>query len=71
MLIPPFVRNIGYKIVAATRYKVFGKNKGVCAYVPGLRKRFLDMGFAESESRSTPPGGDVKTNLSSECVKDV
>jgi len=57
MCVPPFVRDIAYKIVANNRYSLFGKHEA-CSYKPGLRKQFLNWG--EPVSTST-----------AECVKDV
>lgn len=42
-LFPRFLRDLGYKIVAANRYQVFGKNDGVCLMpTPEYRARLVD-----------------------------
>ncbi|PRP76788.1 hypothetical protein PROFUN_14838 [Planoprotostelium fungivorum] len=43
ILLPPFIRDLGYQGVAAIRYNVFGKSKTqACQFMPGLRSKFLD-----------------------------
>lgn len=56
IVIPWFIRDFVYNAVAKNRYRIFGKNKGQCSYVPGLRKRFLD--FTQQEDCSN----DSSTN---------
>lgn len=42
LLVPPFVRNFFYKIIARNRYRWFGKKNECMIPTPELRKRFLD-----------------------------
>ncbi len=42
--VPEFIRDVCYSMVSQSRYTVFGKHNGVCAYQPGLRRQFLDLG---------------------------
>eukprot|EP01117_Protostelium_nocturnum_P015856 TRINITY_DN6184_c0_g1_i1.p1 TRINITY_DN6184_c0_g1~~TRINITY_DN6184_c0_g1_i1.p1 ORF type:complete len:187 (+),score=47.71 TRINITY_DN6184_c0_g1_i1:182-742(+) len=45
ILIPPIIRDTVYNFVSSSRYLVFGKGKqDSCSHVPGLRKKFLDLG---------------------------
>ncbi len=41
MLVPPFVRNIGYKIFAKYRYKLFGQVEACRMPTPEIRAKFL------------------------------
>lgn len=42
MIIPPFIRNAVYNVVARNRYKWFGKRNECMIPTPELRSRFLD-----------------------------
>jgi len=42
LLVPTIVRDLVYNLIAANRYRMFGKGKSSCSFKPGLRKRFLD-----------------------------
>ncbi|HND86575.1 MAG TPA: DCC1-like thiol-disulfide oxidoreductase family protein [Pseudobdellovibrionaceae bacterium] len=41
-LFPKFIRDFGYKIVAANRYQVFGKNETCLVPTPEYRARLID-----------------------------
>ena len=42
MLLPRVLRDLGYKMVAASRYTVFGKEEGACRRMTkDMRRRFL------------------------------
>lgn len=41
--LPPFVRDFLYDIIAANRYRWFGKRELCMIPTPGLRERFLDQ----------------------------
>jgi len=45
-VVPEFLRNFVYDLVAMSRYRLFGKRSGeeACGYNPGLRKKSLDWG---------------------------
>lgn len=40
--IPRFLRDLGYRLVAANRYRVFGQRESCRVPSPGLQDRFLD-----------------------------
>ena len=42
MIIPKFIRDFFYNIIARNRYKWFGKKESCMAPTPELRERFLD-----------------------------
>jgi len=42
MIIPKFIRDFLYNIIARNRYKWFGKKEACMVPTPGLRERFLD-----------------------------
>jgi predicted DCC family thiol-disulfide oxidoreductase YuxK len=42
ILVPPFIRNFFYRIVARNRYRWFGKKEACLIPTPELRSRFLD-----------------------------
>jgi predicted DCC family thiol-disulfide oxidoreductase YuxK len=42
MLVPKFIRNFIYSIIAKTRYKVFGKRNECAIPTPDLSDRFLE-----------------------------
>ncbi len=41
MILPRFLRDLGYKFIASIRYKVWGKKTECTLPPPGLRERFL------------------------------
>lgn len=41
MIIPPFIRNYVYSIIARNRYKWFGKKEECMIPTPELRERFI------------------------------
>jgi hypothetical protein len=43
MVVPPFVRNFVYDVVAANRYRLFGTHNQ-CTFNAALKKRLLDWG---------------------------
>ncbi len=42
MIVPAFIRNAVYNLIARNRYKWFGKTESCMLPTPELRKRFLD-----------------------------
>ena len=44
VIVPKFVRDFCYSVVASNRYRLFGKKDGACPYNPGLRKKCIDWG---------------------------
>jgi len=42
ILVPPFLRNFFYRIIARNRYRWFGKKEACLIPTPALRARFLD-----------------------------
>ena len=51
-LIPPFLRNWAYNLVARNRYRWFGKSEQCRVPTPELRARFLDEPSFEAASQS-------------------
>ena len=42
------LRDLGYKLIAANRYRLFGKQESCMLPTPELRARFLDQAAAQS-----------------------
>lgn len=42
IIVPPFIRNFFYDLVAKSRYKLFGKKDSCMIPTPDIRSRFLD-----------------------------
>lgn len=42
MIVPPFIRDTVYMIIARNRYKWFGRKEECMIPTPGLKERFLD-----------------------------
>lgn len=42
IIVPPFIRNAVYSLIAKNRYKWFGKSESCMIPAPGLKERFLD-----------------------------
>lgn len=51
MIVPAFIRNFCYKIIAGNRYRLWGTHD-TCGYRPGLRKRFLEGGLIEHQAEA-------------------
>lgn len=59
--VPAFVRNAVYRVVAYTRYWVWGRRDGdgdTCGYMPGLRARMLDDTADASASQVSASEGE-------------
>ncbi len=42
LIVPPFLRNLAYRIIAANRYRWFGEREQCRMPEPGVRDRFLE-----------------------------
>jgi len=51
MLIPGWIRNFVYRVVAENRYRWFGTH-AQCSYSPGFRHQFLQGGWTDTVSRT-------------------
>lgn len=42
IIVPPFIRNVVYNIIAKNRYRWWGKRESCMVPTPDIRKKFLD-----------------------------
>eukprot|EP01116_Phalansterium_solitarium_P023568 TRINITY_DN8334_c0_g1_i1.p1 TRINITY_DN8334_c0_g1~~TRINITY_DN8334_c0_g1_i1.p1 ORF type:complete len:152 (-),score=27.58 TRINITY_DN8334_c0_g1_i1:319-774(-) len=53
MIIPSFIRNFAYKLIAANRYRMFGQHD-TCSYTYGLKNRFIKGGLEDMPASEGP-----------------
>jgi predicted DCC family thiol-disulfide oxidoreductase YuxK len=56
LVVPKFVRDAAYRVIARNRYRWFGKRESCMMPTPELAKRFLDIAERRESSPSIKPG---------------
>jgi predicted DCC family thiol-disulfide oxidoreductase YuxK len=56
-LLPRFLRDAGYDVIARYRYRIFGRFDACPIPTPGTRAKFLDFATPKEKSRDPSPRG--------------